>query len=538
MSDLDDSKQLQPSLIPTFRRVVSALILAALSIALLLAVRLDTSALQATAHGAEPESTELRRMIGKKRSLLQKLRQSNSGADCNGNGTPDADEIRNCIADPGCDDCNLNEVPDSCDITAGTSIDANMDGVPDECTFFDDGGADDNWSTPENWNNNEVPNNLDLINDESVTIDLNAADLDLLVEVDTLRLLDGAALDILGVSTEDFSIEEVGGIQIASDFAQQSTMLVGNTRKVSVPIGTLHIMSGGVYAASNFGQQPAASRLEAANVLIESRCGEPVPGEMTLSGLMDTEIQGDLVIDARQDCVVCAFCTTGMGTAYGTVSGGETPPILRIRDAAVLRVHGSLAILGPGQFIHSSTVPVEIGGDFINESPCPQCFQGTGTFMLGPTSTPFLPQEFEVAGADVGPIAAGFDENFALDAIEITSDAEVSFIDTFPNTATGMCEAQYVRTLILHNNATISLTDCRLYYGELINKGGSVVVIGTGALIQVIQSNLGGFSSLATCLSGPNQPLAQESCATADLDRDGDVDLDDMALFEIGFTGG
>jgi hypothetical protein len=32
-------------------------------------------------------------------------------------------------------DCNLNGVPDECDITAGTSSDANGDGVPDECTL-------------------------------------------------------------------------------------------------------------------------------------------------------------------------------------------------------------------------------------------------------------------------------------------------------------------------------------------------------------------------------------------------------------------
>ena len=30
-------------------------------------------------------------------------------------------------------DCNLNFVPDSCDIAAGTSLDGNGNGIPDEC---------------------------------------------------------------------------------------------------------------------------------------------------------------------------------------------------------------------------------------------------------------------------------------------------------------------------------------------------------------------------------------------------------------------
>ncbi|MCB9840372.1 MAG: hypothetical protein H6809_01805 [Phycisphaeraceae bacterium] len=38
-------------------------------------------------------------------------------------------EARDCIAD----DCNLNGVDDETDISLGTSMDANMDGVPDEC---------------------------------------------------------------------------------------------------------------------------------------------------------------------------------------------------------------------------------------------------------------------------------------------------------------------------------------------------------------------------------------------------------------------
>ncbi|MEZ6232834.1 MAG: GC-type dockerin domain-anchored protein [Phycisphaerales bacterium] len=45
------------------------------------------------------------------------------------------DDIRALFADSACiaDDCNLNGIDDETDITLGTSMDANSDGVPDEC---------------------------------------------------------------------------------------------------------------------------------------------------------------------------------------------------------------------------------------------------------------------------------------------------------------------------------------------------------------------------------------------------------------------
>ena len=50
-------------------------------------------------------------------------------ADCNGNGIIDVCDI----AAGTSEDCNGNDVPDACDIAAGTSPDANGNGNPDEC---------------------------------------------------------------------------------------------------------------------------------------------------------------------------------------------------------------------------------------------------------------------------------------------------------------------------------------------------------------------------------------------------------------------
>ncbi len=49
-------------------------------------------------------------------------------ADCDNDNQGDACELAG-----GAPDCNLNQIPDACDIAAGTVIDGNLDGIPDSC---------------------------------------------------------------------------------------------------------------------------------------------------------------------------------------------------------------------------------------------------------------------------------------------------------------------------------------------------------------------------------------------------------------------
>ncbi len=65
------------------------------------------------------------------------------GADCNGNGVPDWQDIADCEGDPACGDCNNNGIPDECDIADGTSLDDNGNGIPDECDC--PGDLDGDW---------------------------------------------------------------------------------------------------------------------------------------------------------------------------------------------------------------------------------------------------------------------------------------------------------------------------------------------------------------------------------------------------------
>jgi len=51
-------------------------------------------------------------------------------------------------------------------------------------------------------------------------------------------------------------------------------------------------------------------------------------------------------------------------------------------------------------------------------------------------------------------------------------------------------------------------------------------------------SGLQDFESVTTCLRGPGDLIADQNCACADFDADGDIDLRDIALHQIAFTGG
>ncbi|MFH0981179.1 MAG: hypothetical protein V2A79_06550 [Planctomycetota bacterium] len=146
-----------------------------------------------------------------------------SQADCDSNGIGDACEPgatdcnTNDIPDD-CDiaagtsmDCNVNTVPDECDIAAGTSLDLDSNGVPDECVEWDAGGGNNYWSTPPNWDNNDVPGDGDPAAVESVVIGLTLSNviLDIDVSIDSLILEPNTTLNITG---GDLTIDASNGI--------------------------------------------------------------------------------------------------------------------------------------------------------------------------------------------------------------------------------------------------------------------------------------------------------------------------------------
>ncbi|MBC8478310.1 MAG: T9SS type A sorting domain-containing protein [Candidatus Delongbacteria bacterium] len=87
-----------------------------------------------------------------------------------GKGVPDECEL-------GATDCNLNDIPDDCDITDGTSLDCNQNGVPDECELIDN-----------DCNMNDIPDDCDIA--DGTSLDCNENDIP-----DECDLADGTSPD-------------------------------------------------------------------------------------------------------------------------------------------------------------------------------------------------------------------------------------------------------------------------------------------------------------------------------------------------------
>jgi hypothetical protein len=164
-------------------------------------------------------------------------------------------------------------------------------------------------------------------------------------------------------------------------------------------------------------------------------------------------------------------------------SGSCTPPILGASGNASLAVHGDFEIIVRATVTYDSTVPMVLGGDFINGSTDDTTFDWDGGGIIfgdpgAPGPGPFL-HTFEVAGEDRTAVDPDVTDNFVVNTMEVPADHEVTFVDDFDNDELGSnCEALYVNELTLRSGSTITIDNCKVYYGTLINEGGTIDVLG------------------------------------------------------------
>jgi hypothetical protein len=131
-------------------------------------------------------------------------------------------------------------------------------------------------------------------------------------------------------------------------------------------------------------------------------------------------------------------------------------------------------------FLNESTIPVEVGGDWDNQSVRPDCFDSeVGAIRMNGTS----PQTFEVAALDSGG-TGGSSGDFRIGTLEIAAGSDVTVRDMFDNDLQGQAscgEAQYVGTLVLEAGATLTVQNCRLYYDALVkDPSAQIIQLGCG----------------------------------------------------------
>ena len=413
--------------------------------------------------------------------------------DCNANNIPDECDIAGCSGSPACDDCNLNGVPDSCDIISGSLHDVDPhDGFPDECKSYTGlcVPPSNDWSCGGNWPLGGLLYPDDVASAAGVYVTLYASQnvfLDVDATVPSLRLLNGSTLRVTQIGQGNLSIKSPGNLQIGGD------LLVAHDRAISVPGGTVTVVPGGIYekdpSAVAAAPESTTTTLSSAGVNLLS-CVPPctdLGGIFDLSDFMSASINGDLTIDGTQ--VVGAIC--GLAEE-GSVAGGHTTPVVRIRNHASVDVLQNLVLLGAVGIVllptDPLTTPVTVSGDFDNRSIRPDCFScRNGGFLLNGTS----PQFFEVAGTDVGPVGSVDGAEFVMGAVEVAAASAVTFRNSFDNSGLGQAsckEALYVEKLKLDAGSTITLNNCRIYYTTLEqDPSATVTLVGCGELLSVVR---------------------------------------------------
>lgn len=410
--------------------------------------------------------------------------------DCNGNSVPDDCEVADCAPQnpnyPGCDDCNLNGVLDACDISSGVSMDADGDGVPDECVDFVAGCAPKSnaWSCPNNWELGDQYPDIEMFAgpffvtlDGSNLVGTEADDvfLDVDAVINSLRILEGAELRVAQVGDQgDLRIVDAGELLVEGDPRESlSSLVVAGDRRIEATNGVVTIGEGGSFRADPDDPGFVSATLLAGNFAIhEGVCG--AQGTATLTQAMVVLVGGTLLLDGGGD---------------GPHDPGCCPPDLTVSDSAQIEA-ATVFLNGPVAVEYTSAEPLDLSGDFVNHSQAPESFNWiAGAIRFDGNA----PQSFEVAGRDLGCSTSGFANNFGMGRVELKDGAQLIFADRFDNDGAGQepcSEALYVHELVLGPNSVLEVENVRIYYEALIERGGMVIVP---------ECSCGGLRSITQC---------------------------------------
>ncbi len=394
-------------------------------------------------------------------------------------------------------DCQPNGILDECDLDCalpgcsvpgcGNSFDCNGNTIPDECEALGQvvvwtGAAGDlSWSNPANWCPPIVPN--DGIVSVIIAAPFQVA-IDIPVSIGSLTLEVGGSLDVSG---GDLSVIGPDGMLV------RGAVTISNNRTIDVA-GDLVIASMGSLGPPTGGLPTDASVVRAGNITIfESNPGE-LAGRLTLRGAMTVFSRGRFVMDGTN---VPPLPTFPMASA---VAGGDTPPLLVIKDAASLDIAAEMSLITSADILIGTPTPsppgpaagpgratLRIGGDFDNRSIDPARFDATGGLLI---LDGVAPQVFEVASPNLATTCVALQAPFLFDEIQIASTANVTFVDQFDNDGAGQsnAEVQAVRTFVMASGASIVVDAAGVIVENFSGTQSSSITLVNGGTFTTIQS--------------------------------------------------
>lgn len=161
----------------------------------------------------------------------------------------------------------------------------------------------------------------------------------------------------------------------------------------------------------------------------------------------------------------------GQSGASGTLNITDSAARIEASYMIALRQNSTLTAV-PGSEIH---LPGTIFRSYSNDETALSGLENLAVVFDG--TRPMLGGSMEVAGRDLGPIAAGFADNFALGSLVVGSDVPRSIWleDVIDNGNRSSAEALYVHNLTVGAGSKLDLAGLHLYYdGTLVNNGTMV----------------------------------------------------------------
>ncbi|MGD2111413.1 MAG: choice-of-anchor Q domain-containing protein, partial [Phycisphaerae bacterium] len=213
------------------------------------------------------------------------------------------------------------------------------------------------------------------------------------------------------------------------------------------------------------------------------------------------------------------------GTYRGVAAarGGCVPPpaivelggALVAKDASSVDIDGTIRLQTGGQIEVGCRAAFSVGENLDNLLIDPTTFDWARGSLLMDGDQILLEgqqQRLEAAGKDRGPVASGFVNNFAFGTLELAPGAVVEVADAFDNPQDGLevCDAVYVRRLVVGPGATVDAPGCKIYYTALENLG-TIFTLGESVIEVVVDGDwdtngivdLADYAGFFSCMAGP-----------------------------------
>jgi hypothetical protein len=281
----------------------------------------------------------------------------------------------------------------------------------------------------------------------------------------SLTVLDGVMLN------SSLLIGNAAGTTYATVYFGSSNAVAGSLTTT----GTGTVLFGGntnntLYDYSNLTGTPAALTI-GAGITIHGKNGTlsaAYPnGSIVNQGTIDADTPGGTL-------------TIGTGSANALTNSGT----LEATGGGTLTVGSPLTESAGSTLSDSATSQINLGGNLIASNTGASSFQPLGNVTLNGSGTSSSPQTLEVMSADLGNVPAGFTNNFAYNALAISSGDYVSLVDQSHNSTGTGPEAVYVNSLSVPAGTTLNLNGLHVY-ARAAQVAGTVV----GGSITVGKSN-------------------------------------------------